>query len=320
MIPSGELKPGRSWVHVELRDGDQIAAASRPIAVNVDTPPSVAVLTAVLTVTLDDAHRAMMLLATAQCTLESSSLTVIAVVPDAEIFAFQAAWKNVILVPESTLIGFPRGRPGYAVQMALKLLAATLVATDFYVTLDADVIATRPLCEDAAKLLLVEGKGVYTREPKSVHPHWWAGSANLLGLEPDDFRDAAFGVTPAVLSTAGALVTLDCIRRALDVREHQHWTDAWLSKWTPDAFWSEYTIYRLSLDHRRLFDALHVEPANPYLCQAVWFDSQLPWQPALAFDDKECVFSLVQSTAGVPPSDVARQLYSTPSYASSSRI
>lgn len=278
-----------------------------------------AALTAVLTVTLDDAHRAMMLLATAQCALESSLLNVVAIVPDAELFAFQAAWKNVELVPESTLIAFPENRPGYAVQMALKLLAATLVATDFYVTLDADVIATRPLCDDATERLLVEGKAVYTHEPKSVHPHWWAGSAKLLGLEPDDLRDAGFGVTPAVLSTAGALVALDCVRRALNARGHQHWTDAWLSKWTPDAFWSEYTIYRLALDHRRLFNALHVEPARPYLCQAVWFDNQLPWQPAMAFDDPACIFSLVQSTAGVPPSAVARQLYSTLSYASRSR-
>jgi len=202
-------------------------------------------------------------------------------------------------VPETSLLDFAPHRPKYALQMALKLLVARIVRTDYYVTLDADVIATGPVCAEA---LLPGGRAAYAAEPRSVHPHWWDGSAALLGLEPRAFPDARFGVTPAVLSTAGALTAVASVRQRLEE------ADAWLASWRAGSWWSEYTIYRLALDAHRLFDHLHALPPAPLLCYAVWFPDQLPWNGTAAFLEDDCVFSLVQSSVGAPVSAVAAEV------------
>ena len=88
-------------------------------------------------------------------------------------------------------------------------------------------------------------------EHRGVHPHWWRGSADILGLTEDDYPNAAFGVTPAVLSTIGSVITTSLIR---DVFEDDDWQQRWLGSWSNGTWWSEYTLYRLALDIRGLFD------------------------------------------------------------------
>ena len=82
-------------------------------------------------------------------------------------------------------------------------------------------------------------------EHRGVHPHWWRGSAAILGLTDDDYPNAAFGVTPAVLSTIGSVITTSLIR---DVFEDDDWQQRWLGSWSNGTWWSEYTLYRLALD------------------------------------------------------------------------
>ena len=65
----------------------------------------------------------------------------------------------------------------------------------------------------------------FTAEPRNVHPHWWQNSAIILGLPANAFPAAMFGVTPAVLSTAGALITTTSIR---DRFHHAEWQRLWL--------------------------------------------------------------------------------------------
>ena len=262
-----------------------------------------------------------------------------------------APWRPVRIVPEGTLLGRrPTGRSSkggggkgdggnggaeddsggpalwdtYAVAMALKLLAATLVETDFYLTLDSDLVATRrlrpedlfvatpphPRCPRGASSVAVgggvEGDGVeggesgdeglgaggsgwsfrawHAAEPQAVHPHWWAGSAVTLqhqaggggegGSEFSVDPAARFGVTPAVLSTAGALSVLARLR---DVHGGGGggveggggggvggWVSLWLEAWGPGRWWSEYTLYALELRRLGLFDLLHARHATSH--------------------------------------------------------
>jgi len=192
--------------------------------------------------------------------------------------------------------------PKYALQMAIKLVVSRAVKTDFYVTLDADVVATAHL--DAARLLPL-GRSLYVAEPRSVHPHWWDGSASVLGLGAGALSGAAFGVTPALLSTAGARVVLGSLERRLG----PNWEGDLLSGWRDGRWWSEYTLYRLALDERRLFDHLHAPEAAAYCCHPVWHDGDLPWDASAAFSTPGCVFSVVQSTTSVRPSRVAGQVH-----------
>ena len=79
-------------------------------------------------------------------------------------------------------------------QMALKLLAGAsgLVMTDYYVTLDADVLALCAPSECWRALLLPAGRGAYVDEPRDIHPHWWHGSERMLGLEVRRSRATQF--------------------------------------------------------------------------------------------------------------------------------
>jgi hypothetical protein len=143
----------------------------------------------------------------------------------------------------------------YAVQMAIKLLAAAYVSTPYYLTLDADILQLRPFDIGA---VVVEssvteqseqapGRAVYHWEERSVHESWWAGSERVLNISyttsiayqrwrytdassdtSDDVdivitdsvgetqrRKQGFGVTPAILSTYGSQLTVFHLCRTL---------------------------------------------------------------------------------------------------------
>jgi hypothetical protein len=86
---------------------------------------------------------------------------------------------------------------GWYVQQFVKLSAADQLESDFYVTLDSDVVLTRPTCFDD---LVTDGRAATTFYRRDVHANWWRGSAALLGTDPK-LADEGMGVTPAVLST-----------------------------------------------------------------------------------------------------------------------
>lgn len=62
---------------------------------------------------------------------------------------------------------------------------------------------------------------------RGVHPHWWEGSARLLDYDHDDGGKGGFGVTPAVLSTGGALVVLARLREVGGEAWAEHWIGGW---------------------------------------------------------------------------------------------
>mmetsp|Transcript_19257 Transcript_19257/g.27564 ORF Transcript_19257/g.27564 Transcript_19257/m.27564 type:complete len:248 (+) Transcript_19257:713-1456(+) len=229
--------------------------------------------------------------------------------------------------------------------MAIKLLVAKMITTDFYLTLDADVILLRPF--DLSYIIhQSSNRAIYRYESRSVHEHWWRGSESFLKIRnfPSSSQSMiGFGVTPAVLSTFGSLLALGRIQQlycpvniasnstsefhiAVDsdpflinseVNNTMTWKDytcsAYLDHWLNnfghhDNVWSEYTIYRLTLEYYEVFHHLHVNE-DEYIpsisssptrlhCHDVWFADAPPWDPFLAASSG-CLFSVVQSTARV---------------------
>lgn len=135
-------------------------------------------ISAVLLVTLKDVDLALLLLATLRT---RGAMTLFGdffvVVPSAELERIetilrQASFitahdsKGVVLVDERRLL--PRGGKvepwwsKYALQMALKLLVSSLIRTEYYLTLDADILCSKAgLSEED---LLPQGKGNYVPE------------------------------------------------------------------------------------------------------------------------------------------------------------
>ena len=125
----------------------------------------------------------------------------------------------------------------------------------------------------------------------------------------EDAKDG-FGVTPAVLSRAGAMASLGMIQSLYG----EGWEEIWLMTWE-NLWWSEYTLYRVALDELGLFDVLHnAIPDVQMVCYSVWWEGDLPWNAERAMGgvcergEERCLFSVVQSTAGVGVDTVAKQL------------
>ena len=92
----------------------------------------------------------------------------------------------------------------YAIQMAIKLLISRQIKTAFYITLDADLLLLRPFY---IKDIINNGYALYRHEGRfEAHPDWWVGSEELLRINSIRPLEQGFGVTPAILSTYGALL------------------------------------------------------------------------------------------------------------------
>jgi hypothetical protein len=285
------------------------------------------------------------------------------------------------MIPESSLFSDPKlfhknknNAYSYSIQMAIKLLIAKVVKTQFYLTLDADVILLRPsklheilLVSNSNKMMDNDNgngndgneiimKGIYEDESRDIHPSWWTGSANLLNIPVStnvnkinvlstDIGDG-FSVTPAVLNTFGSLLTLaeivhthqQCVgvgvgnsnKDTIDIAKAEI---IWIESFGKELIcqnrsqsidttninkdtnanantntntiivWSEYTLYRLTLDKYHLFNEFHVVQNNTAKlhCYDIWYKEQLPWNMENAYNSG-CIFSVVQSSTNFSPS------------------
>ena len=66
------------------------------------------------------------------------------------------------------------------------------------------------------KIIDVRKKAIYEYENRYLaHPHWWVGSEKLLNITSRSPEKQGFGVTPALLSTYGSLLTLAAVEEAM---------------------------------------------------------------------------------------------------------
>ena len=215
---------------------------------------------------------------------------------------------NVIVVKESLLFHhdtYYQVRLGnafkYAIQMTVKLLAAKIIQTRYYLVLDSDLILLRPLV--VSELVVHSSHAIYHHENRSVHTDWWIQSENFLNLTDDVNYNSrclkeqqGFGVTPALLNTFGASLVLSDINNRNNSSESE---THWLTCFGKGCVWSEYTLYRLVLDKYDLFHQFHIrDDSSPLYCHCIWESSDLPFDVRAALSS-DCIFSVVQSTSNI---------------------
>jgi hypothetical protein len=327
-----------------LSKGSMLIASSSPAAVRVSSATTYSsggehpaprgitesapfALTGILPLTLADLGRSALLLRSMNtCGMLEELVSLIIVTKDAEWKAIRGIFEHgygnggkIKVLPESLILLSLASTAeatatavveGYAVQMLIKLAVAKFVETEFYITLDADVICTASPFSSEQFLFHDESgcvRATYEDEPRHVHPTWWKDSGAFLGIDVAYADKGGFGVTPAVLSATGSLFTL----RLLEHRWGPDYEKKVLSMWmsAEGTMWSEYTLYRLALDELQMFDALHEHPSNISAFN-VWYSHDLPWQADSAFEDESSAFSVVQSTSGARESDIAKLLES----------
>lgn len=145
-------------------------------------------------------------------------------------------------------------------------------------------------------------------------------------------------MTPSLLSTPGARLAQGLLSSSLGHAApfEEHLLHNWGK--SPEWWWSEYTLYRLALEDLGLFEDLHEEPGEGgeggrLSCHNVWWEGDLPFDAGRAFgkragrgeeggecgegrggeeegkdEDEGCLFAVVQSTSGVRPEDISKQL------------
>ncbi|GAA1999907.1 DUF6492 family protein [Microbacterium ulmi] len=161
---------------------------------------------------------------------------------------------------------------GWMKQQVIKLAAPAVVRTPWFITLDADVVAARPVDRE---FLLPGGRALWQQESAGAHMDWWRNSARVLrsGLVIDSDQPV-FGVTPAIMHAPSLVALGERIER-----EHpgMHWTRTLMD--LADEGWTEYTLYWTHVLDTGAADALYTASGDgdrPYsLNGSVWVGDHL---------------------------------------------
>lgn len=218
---------------------------------------------------------------------------------------------------------------GWYKQQILKLAGASFVATDYYLTLDADVICTR-LC--TYEQLLPGGRSPCFVIPRDDHPDWYRGAEAVLGLRA--LRHGVLhNVTPVLWSRDGVKALHQHLESRAQARSYAggmlglqqrvlfFWYGRRASASTPkwpmwlaaSPPWAEYAMYFTFLEATHAFETYHF---NSDRClydvgRSLWQSTRslAGWDPRPLFEgDGPPFFAVVQSNTGIDPSDVMRQL------------
>jgi hypothetical protein len=273
------------WLSLHLSANEKILS-STPFLLNGGNQPQIDLLTMILPLTLDDLPRAVILLDSLQIISSQIIYEFLIITPDNQrsiledslsIFSQKLSFPTHFIAESSLFARKPESwkQFPYATQMAIKLLVAKTVKTSFYLTLDADhiLLHSLPFHHLFIRQADLPMKAVYHSEDYSVHEQWWEGSKKLLSLSiPLNNDNLQFGVTPAVLSSWGSLMTLSLIESSVTKRilpfslcDDSNELEAacsnsgqlmkekieglWLESLGVDGqLWTEYTLYRISLE------------------------------------------------------------------------
>jgi hypothetical protein len=307
-LPQSCARKESFWFSIVISVGESLVS-SLPIFVphifHIDTASAI---TFVLPLAANDAPRASLLLKSLQQITSEFVRELQIYAPHDELHSVMSFLHDFFLVlnfpvnvySENLLLcdtdARSRAYP-YAKQMAIKILVAATITTDFYLTLDADLILLREISYE--DVIDNSGRAKYDHESRHVHAAWWRGSEEYLRV-PAHPNDIGFGVTPAMLSTYGSLLARDRILSLYDGTSDDEAIGYWILSFGRDGvIWSEYTVYRVMLDHYHLFSGLHYPSMrNKLHCFDVWYVFDFPWD-GFAAVHSGCLFSVIQSSTGV---------------------
>jgi len=216
---------------------------------------------------------------------------------------------------------------GYRIQMLLKLAVARLIQTDFYITLDQDVFASRTTSMED---LIRDGKAIYQGEGQGEgglgrtqhHASWWRDSEKLLQCEGCHEGKPTIGVTPAILSRTIALAVAQEVESLYRGQFKSHlgrepkWDEILFHLLTKKGShdWTEYTLYWAAGCKRRKLKKFHnLGPPLPGTIKNLRLYGYWGWSwgsrlaPA-EFKNKHTVFGVLQSISGANGAEVAAQL------------
>lgn len=253
--------------------------------------------------------------------------TLFVVVPPASVHTMhlrcQSSRLSVQVLDECSLVPDMRSffyLPGWYKQQLIKLAAAEVMTTEYYLTLDADVVCTRSVGYDD---LLPGGRARCFVMQQDDHANWYQGAEAVLNLQAPQ-RHILHNVTPCMCSRLGVL---ELIAHLNDVaKQHPYargirglqqrsfytlhrigphrgrspWR-AWLSASRP---WAEYATYFTFLEAKQRFNTYHF-----YSQQCIYDVKRSIWYSRSSLSDLDLdalfegsgppYFLVVQSNTGI---------------------
>lgn len=254
--------------------------------------PASSTITAVLPCVRGDAPRARLLLQSL-IKYQSPFRTVLLMCPSRHVEWFQEEFSDLraklsieiidekTIVPELNECWWLRG---WMKQQLLKLAVAHHVKTDYFLTLDADVVLTR---DTEIAEFLPDGKAAYAYLHPTPHMSWYRASWRVLDM-PARSKQLEHNVTPTILSRKATLKLAHFLeKRADDIvrspelktliqrrrlkRRESHFP-AGTRKWTlllaafamwPILEWTEYSLYYCFLEENGLIEQFHTLVEKP---------------------------------------------------------
>ncbi len=289
---------------------------------------------AILPLTLRDIERAEILRASlAKYFPELGTLWV--VVPDAQVSKIEeklarqsVKTANLRVVPETTIVPEFALTPtlgGWYRQQLIKLAIAEHVTSPAYLTLDADVICTRPF----SVADLAPAKVPYFVIQENSHPDWYRQSAATLGMKSIR-KGILHNVTPAVLVRDAVFeirdyferrplsLTLRGLRQAVVLARASLGKKPELARWrlmlAAGFPWTEYALYYTFLEATGHIGRYHVEAEQPIydIERSCWQKDKRnfsEWDPEACFEGEGPPwFVIVQSNTRIDPERVWEKL------------
>jgi len=147
------------------------------------------------------------------------------------------------------------GARGWYKQQILKLAVASFVETEWYLTLDADVLCVRNV---DSSFFFPDGRAIWQKELANQHQKWWDGSRALLeSVVQIDGNSRVIGVTPALLRTASVLGLISQIGERAKGKD---WAAFLLESY--QLRWSEYSLYWTYLVEHNDADKFYSDSTN----------------------------------------------------------
>jgi hypothetical protein len=208
---------------------------------------------------------------------------------------------NMRVECEDNLCPALKGESGWHKQQILKLAAAKLVSSDYYLLLDADVILKRP-----TKLLdlFPSGKPILQKINAGHHLDWWVGSRKILKSNVQIERDSiVMDVTPNFLHRETCLALQDVIASRNKTNE---W-DRFLFD-SRQTGWTEYSLYWLHTLECGLDQQLY-DWSSRQMYEFIWESCQLSPQHLhrIFAPDSNSFFLVVQSNLNLDLSVIRTQ-------------
>lgn len=206
---------------------------------------------------------------------------------------------------------------GWYIQQLIKLAMAVKVETEFYLTLDADVVCLRPVGYDD---LIQSGKAITNTLKRDHHPDWYEDAERVLKMPRSGI---SHGVTPAMLNRTAVIELQNHLAKNVHFifklfscvfpksSFFNNITRSWRSYLIRNTPWTEYTLYYTFLEAIEYYHKYHIYKGTSAIYDnpsSVWLSEQINAWNIDKFLKSEAYFLVFQSNTNILVEDVLKKI------------